>query len=441
MIQLNGEEILRPRDPPRYRYACGILFPNGVTYSGSLDATEEAADIETADEVVVESLPNDDEQSAEIAEETSSKEAAADSTPEVDSEMNAASMFLPSTMGISFLADVSGGLLLEAYWGTYRKEPVSGYPGVLGSENQSESNRDAEPWFRIPGKASIPLSAADLTRPNIKRSLDSADAQGSLVMDVVSRPWKGKRLITVTLINASVNTKPVNENCFFQCKFSVHPQGNSRIEPYPGRPESLQDPEERSLSLLYRHRPNYAVGHGCSADWTLDKSGVVQEVRTEVLPIFEQAPILPRESIDGGEMSMKFLSEGPIDGVLAACTALADAYRKWVDAREAEAAADATLGIELREAANKHISYCRQCLGRIEEGITVLRSNVDAMDAFRLMNRAMMEQRDHYELSTNSMRSWIEGPSGTAIPERPYVPPVYSNTKWRPFQLAFILMN
>ena len=440
MVQLNGEEILRPRDPPRYRYACGILFPNGVTYSGSLDAKDEAADIETADEVVVEPSPNEDEQSAEIADETSSKDAAADSTPEVDSEMNAASMFLPSTMGISFLAEVSGGLLLEASWGTYRKEPVSGYPGVLGSEKQSESGRDAEPWFRVPGKASITMSAADLAKPTTKQNLDSPQAHGSLVMDVVSRPWKGKRLITVTLINASASTKPINENCFFQCEFSVHPQGNSRIESYPGRPESLQDGEERSLSLLYRHRPNFAVGHGCSADWTIE-NGVVQEVRTEVLPVFEQPPILPRESIDGSEMSMKFLSEAPTDDVLAACTALADAYRKWVDARETEAAGDRTLGKELKEAADKHISYCRQCLGRIGEGIDELRSNTDAMDAFRLMNRAMVEQRDHYDLSTNAMRNWIEGPSLTAIPERPYVPPVYSNTKWRPFQLAFILMN
>jgi hypothetical protein len=33
-MQLNREEILRPQDPPRYRYACGILFPNGVCVFG-----------------------------------------------------------------------------------------------------------------------------------------------------------------------------------------------------------------------------------------------------------------------------------------------------------------------------------------------------------------------------------------------------------------------
>ena len=51
LVQINGEEVLRPQDPPRYRYACGILFPKGVTYSGSLSVTEEEKDIETADAV------------------------------------------------------------------------------------------------------------------------------------------------------------------------------------------------------------------------------------------------------------------------------------------------------------------------------------------------------------------------------------------------------
>jgi hypothetical protein len=42
--------------------------------------------------------------------------------------MNAASMFLPSTMGISFLADTRGGLRIDVAWGTYHKEPLDGYP-------------------------------------------------------------------------------------------------------------------------------------------------------------------------------------------------------------------------------------------------------------------------------------------------------------------------
>jgi hypothetical protein len=127
MVQINGEEILRPRDPPRYRYACGILFPNGVTYSGSLDATEEEAAIDSADAVSADNAPGDDPAVEEPAgDDASSVEAGSDPAPEVDTEMNAASMFLPSTMGISFLAETAGGLRIDIAWGTYRKEPLEG---------------------------------------------------------------------------------------------------------------------------------------------------------------------------------------------------------------------------------------------------------------------------------------------------------------------------
>jgi hypothetical protein len=240
MVQLNGEEILRPRDPPRYRYACGILFPNGVTYSGSLDATEEAAGIDSADTVSADNAPADDAAVEDPTDdEASSREAANDPTPEVDTEMNAASMFLPSTMGISFLAETVGGLRIDIGWGTYRKEPLDGYPGVLGSERQAETGRDVEPWFRIPGAASVTLSDIDLREPSNRQPLASPTSQGILELDVVSRPWNGKRLITVTLINATSETKPVNENCFFQCGLSVVQRARPASNP-------IQDDPNRS---------------------------------------------------------------------------------------------------------------------------------------------------------------------------------------------------
>jgi hypothetical protein len=51
LVQLNGEEILRQQDPPRYRYSAGILFPTGVVFSSALDATQEAGDIDASDAV------------------------------------------------------------------------------------------------------------------------------------------------------------------------------------------------------------------------------------------------------------------------------------------------------------------------------------------------------------------------------------------------------
>ena len=274
VMQTNREEILRPQDPPRYRYACGILFPRGVTYSGSLGATEEESGIDMADAVTLENAPEaaDEDSPDQDIDDSPDPVTGGDTTPEVDTEMNAASMFLPSTMGVSFLADVSGGLQIEAQWGTYRKESIDGYPGVISSQ------KDAKLWFRTPGKSSTYLDGRRLSKARYRKTISSENSYGTLTLDVVSRQWdKGLHLVTVTLVNSTADVDPINENCFFQCKFWVFPYDLSVIHPYPGRPELLQDDEERSLSLLYRHRPNYAVGHGCSAEWTVQE-GTVKEV-------------------------------------------------------------------------------------------------------------------------------------------------------------------
>ena len=64
------------------------------------------------------------------------------------------------------------------------------------------------------------------------------------------------------------------------------------------------------------------------------------------------------------------------------------------------------------------------------------------MKAFLLMNRAMVMQHAHYELSTNGKRRWVK--QGTRLElEKPYIEPDYAGSEraWHPFQIAFILMT
>jgi hypothetical protein len=75
VVQLNGEEILRPQDPPRFRYACGILFPNGVAYSGSegaaaeeREAIEDAQAIDATEQAITPGVADPDTDRANEAE-------------------------------------------------------------------------------------------------------------------------------------------------------------------------------------------------------------------------------------------------------------------------------------------------------------------------------------------------------------------------------------
>lgn len=444
LVQTNGEEILRQQDPPRYRYSAGILFPSGVNFSATMDAGEEASDIEAAAPVGEEGVDGEAAEAGVEDQPEIEATASEDRTPDTDVEIDPTSTFLPSTMGLSFLADVSGGIRVEAKWGTYHKEEV------LGFSTYRKDGSPPELWFRTPGRASEDFLVTDLAgresrmRPR-RRRVSQPDLEGQLEIDVVSRPWnENLRLITVTLVNVAQGLQPINEKCFFQCSLKVEPLGGTEIYQYPGRPSSLQDDEELSLSLLYRHRPNYAVGHGCAADWDVI-DGRPTLVRTDTLPVFEQPPVLPLEKAAGVELSMRRLAEAPVASVSASCRALAAAYRTWIEDRERELSGDATLdnSPELRVRGEKHLKECSSCLTRMEDGVSLLETDGEAFEAFRRMNMAMVEQRAHYALSSEDdrRRKWRKGAAGQE-PSAPCPRPDYPyETMWRPFQLAFILMN
>lgn len=442
MTQLNGEEILRQQDPPRYRYSAGILFPAGVNFSATLDAGEEAADIAAADAVGEEGVDGKaDEAGVEDRPEIEAN-TNEDKTADTDVEVDPTSTFLPSTMGLSFLASVRGGFRIECSWGTYEKTVVDGVPSF---------KPDGDPpsfWFRRQRSSTQEYAAEEIRRDRRarlqRRAISHAEDHGTLEIDVVSRPWDDGdvRLITVTIINTGRTSKPINENCFFQCSFAIVPAEGMEILEYPGRPVSLQDDEEKSLSLLYRHRPVYAVGHGCAADW--DRAdGPPVSLRTETMPVFEQPPVLPLEEADGVELSMRRLAEAtPVD-VATSCRALCAAYLGWIEDREKDLASDPDLSSELQARGREHLKDCRACLARIEDGISLLETESDALEAFQRMNIAMVEQRAHYALAAEDKfrRRWVKGPDGQ-MPELAFTQPDYPyDTKWRPFQLAFVLMN
>lgn len=428
VVQLNGDEILRLQDPPRYRYACGILFPMGVTYSGSLAIDPQESGIDSAEPVDAE-----EDGSKGLSDDTVADVAATDEEQEVDG----ASMFLPSTMGISFLVKCRGGIKASVRWGAYHKQPL---PGL---HSHSEASGEPSAWFRQQHEYQKEFAWNDLAVRTLSIPLTPVGSEAALNLHLVVRERSAEeRLITATLINTSGRSHPVNEHCFFQCSLLLEPLDGSEIRPYPGRPPRDLDDEERSLELLYRHRLIYAVGHGCAADWAIDEGRIIG-VRTETLPVFDQAPVLPRTDVAGAELSLSRLAAMDADQLVTACKALAEAYEIWIKERSGDLQSLSDLAVELKEAGEGHLSHCYECLGRMHSGIEILASDQRAREAFQRMNNAMIQQREHYGLASldKNKRSWMKGAGGQE-PSRPYVAPEYPEaTRWRPFQLAFILMN
>ena len=424
---LNGQEILRPQDPPRYRYAAGILFPNGVTYSGAMAAPELPA---------TEGVSANDGDPEGPPEGEVPNEASAGDEEEVEQSFN----FLPSSMGISFLIAAGTGVRVTLEWATYEERNLPGY-------GAGQPQADSMLWFREPHLECIPLSE-DALKPGShpEREVFRNNHGAILNLHWISRSWgqNGERLVTLTMIHRGAQ-EVSNQACLYQCSFNVGCESDAAILPYPERVESNADEEELSLRLLYRHKPVFAVGHGCAADWITDSGPrlLARSVRSETMPVFEQAPIAPLDLIPDVDLSMLRMSRMSRGGLSQVCNSLADAYESWIKGKSAELESDTTLSPKLRERGRVHLANCRACLVRMKAGIGLLEIDGDVFEAFSEMNHAMVAQRAHYELASvaEKRRTWRKE-GAEYIPERPYVEPEYpERTSWRPFQLAFVLMN
>jgi hypothetical protein len=243
---------------------------------------------------------------------------------------------------------------------------------------------------------------------------------------------------------------------------------------YPEREGEALHEDDEAMALLYRHEKTYAIGHGCAAEWDTDEAGRVTAVRSEGLPRYELLPIVPAR-LPGLELRMLDLSDRGRDKTLfALLTALCDRYGEWIDRQKAVAGA-ADFPARHRAAAARHLENCDRCLERMRSEIRLLRESPDVLLAFRLANRAMLEQQLHYMLASESdrKRDWrvaaqppppdaagpgrgqrrggraTRGRAAAAAARLEIDPPRWPDVKqppagkglWRPFQIGFILMN
>ena len=125
---------------------------------------------------------------------------------------------------------------------------------------------------------------------------------------------------------------------------------------------------------------------------------------------------------------------------------MCEKYRAWINGLRT---VRLSLSAEYKITADRHISNCETCLSRMEKGVDLLEQNEDVRIAFQYMNLAMLMQQLHYNLP---LQRWEEdGNGGIHLCNPVDLPVVTDNStwygdksrygRWRPFQLAFVLMN
>ena len=444
-IQLDGEEILRAQDPPRQRYSAGVLFPMKSQFFRQDETHDDENDLEDDD---LQHLGNMVEGSNLKEPQGMPNENESENPPETDRDMTLANEFLPSAMGLSALIEVSKCIKVEVNSGIYKHYPLSWNRRTDEDGNKSYTKG----WWRRPVDCVIELSCDELLGGGSKifeKPVLEEDGKPVLSLHVVSRPYPQSdndrsRLITFTLINRreGADIAPNNSDCFFQCGFSISAvDGQPCFLGYPEQPHNQDDPYQQSLDLLYFHKRTFAVGHGCAADWDDGSVERATTIRTEVLPTYEFRPVLPTK-LESLDLSMMIFAFEETRRSIGHCTRLTDEYETWIGKQEHEISTRIDYSVELKNTARRHMKDCRECLGRMRDGIKIIENDNEIALAFQLMNEAMLMQHVHYRISTKETRPWVKK-SGSLQLERPFISPSYSDSdvKWYPFQLAFILMN
>ena len=251
---------------------------------------------------------------------------------------------------------------------------------------------------------------------------------GKAKIDSLWRPHSNGYIATITMSNdtkmdASKSGKEFNlaqnTNTLFEVEFKcIIESGN--IDVYPSKNKSLLSDEEKEIELRYKDLHIYAVGHGTAVNWQKNKQDKM-EIWTDFLPTVE----VPQVTADTGGKSDKvlefaFLSNyGDDDSVLQKLNDFVINYENWISDQETKAYKEEEEDKKTAKDIIKNLTIAKK---RMQEGINLLKNDKYAQIAFSTANEAMLKQ-------------WISGDKNKGMVKDKSV------YKWRPFQLAFILMT
>lgn len=431
MKQENGEEILRG-DPPRTRYISGILFPQATKEEDSALNEKEAQS--STDQTILE----DSGTLASVIDNTSEPlKTGYEYLEDAEELINLSNAYKPSAMSITAAVKEHASIFIDVSAGVYRASRIK--------DNDTETYQTT--YLRTP--INWNNSGVALVLPKSKEGMIRIDIPDTrLRFNITYRYTYGiSTIYTFTLENSIFNTTSSikDEDCYFQVKFKLN--SKTGFLPIPEiKPMNFENEDDSSNQLLYRNVRNYAIGHGCSADWD-DDNGHVSNIYTSIFPRYDISPIVPNNfpeiSLDMFNMS----DLGDFTATIKTLNSLCEKYDNWIEGLQ-----KTTLKLEnkYQTTASKHIQNCKECLQRMRNGIDLLLKRTPVRIAFQFMNHAMLLQQLHSNLP---LQKWAKlSDNKFTLVNQVQIPQIedpstwYKNDervygKWRPFQLAFILMN
>ena len=404
--ELQSERL--PHAPSRW-YLTGFLAPTGAPETQRAQDAEEELD-EPAE-------PNQGSDDANAPERSSGKR-----------------FFLPSSMGLSVLVEASTMRLdIELSWGDYAPEIEA--TGNVANQNDEPGNDATDsparqrfaPWVRTRRVENVPIDLASIrvgTPVPFKVPAGGGLEVVCLVRETRVPSAEGNinaRAVSVFVVNRrpAAEDDDLQDMAFaFQVEMRVSAD-QPFVPRYDPRGLDSEDWDERLADLHYRDAAEYAVGHNVSTR-AETADGECRQVHTEWMPRAAVEHVEPSQ-IPDVEFGMEALGalSGGADAKLS-LNPLVRAYRAWIEGQR-ESAQEFTG--RRREVADELVNRAARTADRIQAGIDLL-EDPDLLEAFCIANRAMAA-------AARRRRAQEKHCAPTAVD-----PP-----EWRPFQLAYILMN
>jgi len=334
--------------------------------------------------------------------------------------------YFPSSMGLTLLVPKEcERLAVAVHWGDYSVDDSDVYSS--SADGSGGGSFDKRRWKRQPKQAQVQVPLPSRTEQPSSFPLPGADGLNLVVTVRAVRTLgiqeqylpAGSKSVSVFLVN---HRKPASDDArdtafAFQARIEV--SSEKPVIPKPNLIGIASDNyDERVADLQFRDAYEFAVGHGVSVEASKYDGKQCRGVRTSWIPVAEVERIAPAH-IEGVELGMEALSElkaNPKEKIVG----LVSSYRDWLRVEEGRLAG---LSDRRRQTAEELFARARKAADRIEAGIRLL-GEPKVLEAFRIANRAMaMAARRRISRLVGKPPDQVDPP------------------EWRPFQLAFILMN
>jgi hypothetical protein len=326
----------------------------------------------------------------------------------------------PSSIGLTFAVEAGCSALdFEFLYGLYLPEetiegPAGSKPTIL--------------WKRTQVAKTVTIRLDE-------RSSGFKDLPGGARAEWILRPADDEGIRVVSVFLRNINSGGIGpeqpERCLYQARIVARGAGVCD-PPIVNRAHKTRlstiDPDLESYRLLYRDKPEFAVGHGCAADWDDSECppNRARSVRTEFIPAYEVSTIEARGGVALPGLDMEALASATNGAAVRdALSPLLDQYDEWIRARRDDVQA---LPADLRAKASEHLNDCDFASDRMREGLELVATEPLVLEAFRFMNAAMALQRRKSVEATNFRKGAGRTFNGPA-------------PAWRPFQMAFVLLN